>query len=42
MEIEQGTFTPVVFTTTGGMAFECVKYQSRLAKSIAKMKGESY
>ena len=42
MEIEQGTFTPVVFTTTGGMAFECVKYQSRLAKPIAKKKGESY
>ena len=42
MEIEQGTFTPVVFTTTGGMAFECVKYQSTLAKPIAKKKGESY
>ena len=25
MEIEQGTFTPLVFTTTGGMANECVK-----------------
>ena len=36
MEIEQGTFTPVVFTTTGGMAYKCVKYQSRLAEPIAK------
>ena len=42
MEIEQGTFTPVVLTTTGGMAYECVKYQSRLAKPIAKKKRESY
>ena len=23
-EIEQGTFTPLVFTTTGGMADECL------------------
>ena len=30
MEIEQGTFTPLVFTTTGGMADECVKYQTDL------------
>ena len=42
MEIEQGTFTPVVFTTTGGMADECVKYHSRLAELNANKKGESY
>ena len=42
MEIEQGTFTPLVFTTTGGMANECVKYHSRLAELIANKKGESY
>ena len=32
MEIKQGTFTPLVFTTTGGMEDECVKYHSRLAE----------
>ena len=42
MEIEQGTFTPLVFTTTGGMADECVKYHSRLAELIANNQGESY
>ena len=42
MEIEQGTFTPLVFTTTGGMADECVKYHSRLAELIADKKGDSY
>ena len=42
MEIEQETFTPLVFTTTGGMADECVKYHSRLAELIANEKGESY
>jgi len=35
MEIEQGTFTPLVFTTTSGMADECAKYHSRLAELIA-------
>ena len=39
MEIEQGTFTPLVFTTTGGMADECVKYHSRLAELIAQFPG---
>ena len=42
MEIEQGTFTPIVCTTTGGMADECVKYHNRLAELIANKKGESY
>ena len=42
MEIEQGTFTPLVFTATGGKADECVKYHSRLAELIGNKKGESY
>ena len=42
MEIGQGTFTPLIFTSTGGMADEPVKYHSRLAELIANKKGESY
>ena len=42
MQIEQETFTPLVFTTTGGMVDECVKYHSRLAELIENKKGESY
>ena len=42
MEIEHGTFTPLVFTTTGGMADEYVEYHSRLPELIANKKGESY
>ena len=42
MEIEKGTFTPLVFTTTGKMADECVKYHSRLAELTANKKGERY
>ena len=39
MEIEQGTFTPLVSTTTGGIADECVKYHSRFAELIAQFPG---
>ena len=39
MEIEEGTFTPLVSTTTGGMADGCVKYHSRLAELIAQFPG---
>ena len=42
MEIERLPFTPLVFTTTGGIADECVKNHSRLAELIANKKGESY
>ena len=42
MEIEQRTFTHLVFTTTGGMADECIKYHSKLAELIANKKGESH
>ena len=39
MEIEQGMFAPLVFTTTGGMADEYVKYHSRLTELIINKKG---
>jgi len=42
MEIEQGTFTPLVFSTTGGMVEECRRYHSTLAKLLAIKKGEDY
>ena len=32
LQIEQGTFTPLIFTTTGGMALECQMFHSRLAE----------
>ena len=42
MEMEQGTFTPLVFTTTGGMAKECKRCHNRLAELLAIKKGEDY
>ena len=42
LEVEQGSFTPVVFTTTGGMADECKRYHSRMAELLSNKKGEDY
>ena len=42
LDIEHGTFTPLVFTTNGGMGKECLRYHSRLAELIATKKGEQY
>jgi len=42
LEVEQGSFTPLVFATTGGMADECKRYQSRLAELLSTKKGEDY
>ena len=41
-EVERGTFTPLVFTTTGGMSDECQRYHSSLAELLAVKKQESY
>ena len=42
LEVEQGTFTPLVFTSTGGMADECNRFHSRLAELLALKKGDDY
>ena len=42
LDVEHGSFTPLVFTTTGGMGKECIRYHSRLAEPIAAKKGEQY
>ena len=42
LDIEHGTFPPLIFTTTGGMGKECLKYHTRLAELIAIKKGEDY
>ena len=42
IEVEYGTFTSLVFTTTGGMSQECQRYHSRLAELISSKKHEEY
>ena len=42
MEIEHGTFTPLIFTTSGVMGYECEKYHKTLAAKLSEKKGEKY
>ena len=42
IEVENDTFTPLVFTTTGGMSQECQRCHSRLAELISSKKQEEY
>lgn len=42
LEVELGTFTPLVITTTRGMADECKYFHSRLVELISIKKGKEY
>ena len=42
MEVEHGTFTPLVFTTGGVMSHECSLYHKALAEKISQKKDEKY
>ena len=42
IEIEHGTFTPLIFTTSGAMGHECSKYHKTLAEKMSKKTGEKY
>ena len=42
MEVEHGTFTPLVFTTTGVMSHECSIYNKNLAHKLSLKKNERY
>ena len=42
LDVERGTFTPLVFTTTGGRSDGCQRYHSRLADLLTVKKQKSY
>ena len=42
LELDQCSFTPLVFTATVGMAEERRRYHSRLAELLSTKKGEDY
>ena len=42
MHVDKGSFTPLIFSTTGGMGPESTKYHKRLAELIARKRGEEY
>ena len=42
LNVEKSTFTPLIFTTTGGMGPECQKFNKRMAEMIATKTKEDY
>lgn len=40
--VEKGTFTPLVFLTSGGMGPECLKFNKRIAEKTAEKQKENY
>ena len=42
LQVEHGSFTPLVFSAMGGMGRETTKFYSRLAESIAEKKNTQY
>ena len=42
IEIEHGSFTPLLMSATSGMGRECKKFYSRLAKMISLKRGTGY
>ena len=42
MNVEHGTFTPLVFSANGGMATECLKFHKFVGEKIANKSGSRY
>ena len=42
LEIEHGTFTPLVMGTNGGMGKECSRFLTNLAQQLAEKQNEDY
>ena len=42
VEVERASFTPMVFTTTGGMAPECERFNWRLVELISIKRKKEY
>ena len=42
LNIEKSSFTPLIFTTSGGMGKECEKFNKRLAGMISDKTHEQY
>ena len=42
MQVEKATFTPLIFSTTGGMASECIKFHKKVAVLVSNKTKEEY
>ena len=42
LNVEKGSFSPIIFSTTGGMGPESTKYHKRIAELLSRKRGEEY
>ena len=42
IHVEKGSFSPLIFTTSGGMGPEATRYHKRIAELISAKRNESY
>ena len=42
LDVEHGAFTPLVFSTTGGMGPECERFHKEVAKRLSEKRSEPY
>ena len=42
IQVEHGSFTPLVMTASGGMGRECLKFYARLAELISEKRKQRY
>ena len=42
LQVEKGSFSPLIFSTTGGMGPESTRYHKKVAELISAKRGESY
>ena len=42
IQVERATFTPLIFSTSGGMAQECTRYHKKIAELLANKTKEEY
>ena len=42
LQVEKGSFSPLIFSTTGGMGPEATRYHKRVAELIYSKRGEKY
>ena len=42
LQIEKGSFSPLIFSTTGGMGPECTRYHKKIAKLLSAKRSEAY
>ena len=42
LQVEKGSFSPLIFSTSGGMGPECTRFHKRVAELIAAKRGEQY